>query len=417
MPSAAPDSTATSILTATPCLPSRPCRQPALSRTLTLLFAIAAGISVANVYYAQPLLDALAADFGIATAAVGMVISATQVGSTLALLLLVPLGDLLSRRRLMLWQAAALAVFLLAVTASGSVWMLLAGMLAVGMLGTAMTQGLISYAAALAPPQERGALLGTVQAGVVIGLLLARLVAGLLADVGGWRLVYLCSAAMIAATAIGLARMLPPAPAAAPSMRYGQLLRSMAGLLLRERVLQVRGVLALLMFAAFNIFWSALVLPLSAPPHAMSHGAIGAFGLVGVIGVLGAARAGRWADRGLARYATGGALLLLLLSWLPLVFADTSLWALVAGILLLDLGGQMIHVTNQSLILRAQPQAHSRMVGCYMMFYAVGSGGGALAATHMYAYAGWGGVCVLGAAVSLAALLWWVLTLRLMPRD
>ncbi|OWY26711.1 MFS transporter [Herbaspirillum robiniae] len=409
MPSAAPAPTAPTAIS------TDPCRAPALERAMVLLFAVAAGISVANVYYAQPLLDALAADFGIATASAGVVVTATQAGSTLALLLLVPLGDLLPRRALMLWQAAALALFLLALAASASVWTLLAGMLAAGLLGTAMTQGLIAYAAALSAPSQRGSVLGTVQSGVVIGLLLARVVSGALADLGGWRLVYLCSAALIALLGVVLARTLPPSPAPAAVGGYLRLLASMAALLRHDRALQVRGVLALLMFAVLNVFWSALVLPLSAPPHSMSHGAIGAFGLVGAIGVLGGSRAGRWADRGLAQRASGAALLLLVLSWLPLAFTGASLWALIGGILVLDIGAQMIHVTNQSLILRAHAQAHSRLIGCYMMFYAVGSGGGALAGTHVYASAGWAGVCWLGAAISLAALLWWALTLKWMP--
>lgn len=403
---------------ATPGPSCDPCRAPGLSRARALLFAIAAGISVANVYYAQPLLDVLAADFNIPPGSAGVVVSATQAGSTLALLLLVPLGDLLPRRALMLWQAAALVLFLLALAASSSVWMLLGGMLCAGMLGTAMTQGLIAYAATLAAPSQRGSVLGTVQAGVVIGLLLARVVSGALADLGGWRLVYGCSAGLIAMLGVALAVMLPPSPLL-PSSSVGgylPLLRSMAGLLRHERALQVRGVLALLMFAVLNIFWSALVLPLSAPPYSLSHGAIGAFGLVGAMGVLAGARAGGWADRGLAQHASGAALLLLVAAWWPLSFTDASLWALAGGILVLDIGAQMIHVTNQSLILRTRPDAPSRMIGCYMMFYAAGSGAGALAGTRMYALAGWNGVCLLGAAVSLAALCWWGLTLRLMPR-
>jgi predicted MFS family arabinose efflux permease len=174
----------------------------------------------------------------------------------------------------------------------------------------------------------------------------------------------------------------------------------------------VRGVIALLMFAAFSILWSALVLPLGAPPYNYSHAAIGAFGLVGLAGTLAAARAGHWADRGWAQRVSGGALLVLLLSWLPLAWGLSSLTALVVGILMLDLAIQALQVTNQSVIFRGHAGSHSRLVACYMMFYAVGSGSGALAATSMYDVAGWTGVCWLGAAVSLAALVFWAATLR-----
>jgi MFS family permease len=180
-------------------------------------------------------------------------------------------------------------------------------------------------------------------------------------------------------------------------------------LLRHNRVLQVRGVIALLMFAVFGTFWSALVFLLSAPPYAYSHTAIGAFGLVGLTGALAAARAGRRADQGRAQQTSGLALALMLLSWLPLAWAPHSLAALVAGILALDLAVQALHVTNQSLILQSGTQ-HSRLIGAYMMFYATGSGGGALAATNVYAWAGWSGVCLLGGGLSLAALIFWAIT-------
>lgn len=387
-----------------------------IPRAMVMLFACASGLSVANVYYAQPLLDALAAEFSISQAAVGGVITATQVGCGLALLLLVPLGDRMDRRRLMLLQLGALVLALIGVAIAATPVTLLAGMLAVGLLGTAMTQGLIAYAATAAAPEERGRIVGTTQGGVVIGLLLARVLAGFIADLGGWRMVYFTSATVMAALAFMLWRTLPEQRPTGRLLSYPQLLLSMVSLLSTERVLQIRGMLALLMFAVFNIFWSALVLPLSEPPYSFSHMIIGAFGLVGVVGALAATRAGYWADRGLGQWTTGLALLLLLASWLPLWFTMVSLWALVLGIIILDLAGQAIHVTNQSMIFSTHPEAHSRLVGCYMLFYAVGSGLGAIATTAIYAAAGWAGVCVLGSFVSLLALIFWLVTMRFMPK-
>ncbi|MDU6820678.1 MFS transporter [Leclercia adecarboxylata] len=383
-----------------------------VSTSLAWLFAIASGLSVANVYYAQPLLDALARDFGISHAAVGGVITATQMGCALALLFLVPLGDRVDRRRLMAMQMLALTFALVAVGMAQSTLALLAGMLAVGLLGTAMTQGLIAYAASTAAPHEQGRVVGTAQGGVFIGLLLARVFAGGVSDLAGWRGVYFCAALLMLGIAIPLWRRLPILPPASRTLSYPRLLASMLTLLRQEKVLQVRGMLALLMFAAFNIFWSALVLPLSAPPYNFSHTLIGAFGLAGVVGALAAARAGQWADRGYARQTSGLALLVLLLAWWPLSLMEVSLWALVMGIVLLDLGGQALHVTNQSLIFRTRPDAHSRLVGLYMMFYAVGSGLGAICTTVTYARFGWQGVCTLGASVSLLALVFWWVTQR-----
>ncbi len=383
-----------------------------VSTSLAWLFAIASGLSVANVYYAQPLLDALARDFGISHAAVGGVITATQLGCALALLFLVPLGDRVDRRRLMAMQMLALTFALVAVGMAQSTLALLAGMLAVGLLGTAMTQGLIAYAASAAAPHEQGRVVGTAQGGVFIGLLLARVFAGGVSDLAGWRGVYFCAALLMLGIAIPLWRRLPILPPASRTLSYPLLLASMLTLLRQEKVLQVRGMLALLMFAAFNIFWSALVLPLSAPPYNFSHTLIGAFGLAGVVGALAAARAGQWADKGYARQTSGLALLVLLLAWWPLSLMEVSLWALVMGIVLLDLGGQALHVTNQSLIFRTRPDAHSRLVGLYMMFYAVGSGLGAISTTVTYARFGWQGVCLLGATVSLLALAFWWMTQR-----
>lgn len=382
-------------------------RAVAMPRKLVALFACTSGVSVANVYFAQPLLHRLAAEFGVSPGAVGGVVTATQAGSVLALLLLVPLGDQHDRRRLARLQMMALVLALAGVALARSSFGLMAGMLAVGLLGTAMTQGMIAYAASVATPRERGRVVGAAQAGVVVGLLLARVWSGVIADLVGWRGVYVGSAVVMGALAALIWRQLPAQRASAERLPYFQLVRSTLALLLTDRVLQVRGTLALLMFAVFSIFWSALALPLSAPPLALSHSAIGAFGLLGAVGAFVAGRAGRWADRGWGQRTSAAALVLLLLAWVPLSFLSTSLWWLAAGILLLDVGCQALHVTNQAMIFQGSAEAHSRLVGCYMLFYAVGSGVGALASTAVYAHGGWPGVCVLGAGVSMVALLVW----------
>ncbi|MBZ7273611.1 MFS transporter [Klebsiella grimontii] len=381
-----------------------------MPRSLVWLFALASGLSVANVYYAQPLLDALARDFAISDAAIGGVIAATQIGCAMALLLLVPLGDRVNRRRLIATQVFLLIAALTAVSLASTTVMLLGGMLAVGLLGTAMTQGVIAYAASAASPHEQGRVVGAAQSGVFIGLLLARVFSGGVSDLFGWRGVYIFAALLMLGIALPLWRRLPVLAVASTPLSYPRLLASMLTLLRQEKVLQVRGVLALLMFAAFNIFWSALVLPLSAPPFGFSHTEIGALGLVGAIGALAAGRAGKWADRGYGQRTSAVALVMLLVAWWPLSLMAWSPAALLAGIVLLDLGGQALHVTNQSMIFRTRPEAHSRLVGLYMLFYALGSGLGAVSTTAVYARAGWQGVCLLGASVSLLALLFWLMT-------
>lgn len=383
-----------------------------MSRILLLLLTTASGMSVANIYYAQPLLDAFAADFGITHAAVGGLITATQIGCALALVFLVPLGDMVRRSTLLRVQLAALIMALILIAHARSTMALYAGMLALGVLGTAMTQGLIACAARMANTNERGHVVGTVQGGVLTGLLLARVLAGFVADQTDWRTVYLIAAVAMLVPGVLLWRMLPASPAPANRLSYPALWQSMAMLLLQHRTLQVRGMLAFFLFAALGIFWSAVVLPLHAAPYGYSHTAIGALGLIGAAGAIAATRAGRLSDLGYDRQTTGVALCLLLVSWGALWCLPYALPLFIVGIVLLDIGAQAIHVTNQSLIFREAGDAHSRLVSCYMLFYAAGSGAGALASTIAYEAGGWTGVCVLGAFTSMAALVFWRLTLK-----
>jgi predicted MFS family arabinose efflux permease len=379
---------------------------PALSRGLVVLFAVACGAAVANVYFSQPLLVTIGHDLAIGPALLGGVVTLTQVGYGVGLFFLVPLGDTADRRRLVVIQSLLLVVALVVVATARTATVLLAGMAAVGLLAV-VTQTLVAFAAALAPPARRGQVVGLVTSGVVLGILLARTASGLLADLAGWRSIYLASAALTAVLALILYRVLPRHVEAPAAPSYGQLLRSTVTLFARERPLRRRAVFGLLIFAAFSTLWSSIALPLSAAPYSLSHSAIGALGLIGAAGALAATVAGRLNDRGLSRPTTGVALALLTVSWLPLAATRDSLWALIAGVLLLDLAVQAVHVTNQTLIHARHPAAGSRLIGGYMIFYSIGSATGALAATTLYATAGWAAVCALGAGFSVLGLVLW----------
>jgi predicted MFS family arabinose efflux permease len=383
-----------------------------MSRNVALLFAIACGLAVANIYYAQPLLDAISNEFGITHSSVGIVITITQVCYALGLLLLVPLGDLLNRRWLIAGQMIVSVLALIAVGTAPTSMVLFIGIAAVGLLAV-VTQTLVAFAATLAAPAERGRAVGVVTSGIVIGILLARTFAGVLTDLAGWRSIYLVSAVLTLIMACVLFRVLPHYEHKRESLSYLQLLRSLLTLFAQERILRIRAALALMIFTAFSILWTSLVFPLSAPPLSLSHSAIGAFGLAGVAGALAAARAGRLADRGLGQRTTGVALILLLISWLPISYTQHSLLALIVGIVLLDLAVQAVHVTNQSMILTLRPEARSRLSAGYMIFYSIGSATGSIASTIIYDYFGWNGVCLLGTIVSALALLFWLLTRRL----
>ncbi|MFE5323748.1 MFS transporter [Paenibacillus sp. NPDC056579] len=382
-----------------------------IPRSTALLFAVACGLAVANIYYAHPLLDTLADEFGIAPSSLGAVITVTQLCYASGLLLLVPLGDLWNRRRLIPGQMLLSVLALVAVGTATNRIALFAALACVGLLAV-VTQTIVAFAAASAAPSERGRTVGLVTSGVVIGILLARTVAGTLTDLAGWRSVYLVSAALTLAAAVVLYRVMPSDTQEKTSVPYPQLILSVVMLFMQERVLRIRAVLAFFIFSVFSIFWSSLVLPLSAPPLSLSHTAIGAFGLAGVAGAMAAVRAGRLADRGLGQWTTGISLALLLGSWLLIQYAVQSLVVLALGVVILDLAVQAVHVTNQSMIYAVRPEARSRLTGGYMIFYSIGSAAGSIASTGMYAYAGWKGVCLLGASVSAAGLLYWLMTLR-----
>lgn len=376
-----------------------------LTRGLTLLLAAACALAVATVYCAQPLLESMAQSLGVPSRQVGWVVGATQAGYALGLLLIVPLGDLLDRKRLILAQLLLSALALVAVGLAQHWAALLVAMGMVGLMAV-VVQLMVAQAAILATPAQQGRAVGTVTSGIVLGILLARLVAGVVADLAGWRGVYFAAAGLALLMVALLGWRMPAARPLGQRQRYRALLRSMAVLLRDDRLLRQRGVFALLIFAAFSVLWSSMVLPLSALQ--LTHTQIGLFGLAGVAGALAASRAGRLADRGLGQRTTGLALGLLTLSWLPSLFVGQSLLALVAGVVMLDLAVQAVHVTNQSLLLAGRAEMASRLIGAYMCCYSVGSGVGAVTASWVYGEWGWGAVCGLGAGVSaLAWGYWW----------
>ncbi len=383
-----------------------------MSRYMTLLFAIACGMAVANIYFAHPLLDSLSNEFKISHSTIGIVITITQVCYAIGLLLLVPLGDLLNQKKIIIVQMLLSVFALIIIGCASSSTILFIGIALVGILAT-VTQTLVAYASILAKPSERGRIVGSVTSGVVIGILLARTFAGILTDLAGWRSVYLTSAILLLCVTFLLHRNLPTLEHnKVTTLSYRKLIYSVFLLFVEERLLRIRGILALLIFTSFSILWTSLVLPLSATPHNLSHTAIGAFGLAGVAGALAATKAGQLADKGLGQRTTGIALSLLILSWLLIKSINHSLLLLVFGIILLDLAVQAVHVTNQSMLFTVRPEVRSRLTASYMIFYSIGSATGAILSTNTYAKYGWDGVCILGLSVSACALLFWIITLR-----
>lgn len=381
-------------------------RTPTIGTRMALLLAFVSAVAVANVYYAQPLLDDLGAHLHMSPAALGWVTATTQGGYLIGLILVVPLGDRFDRRRMILAQLAVTAIGLAGAAAAPSAWVFLACSAVFGAASTAV-QVITAFAAAASPADRRGRTVGVVTSGVVIGILLARTVSGFIADLWGWRAVFGVAALAMLAVTVWLARSLPPDTIAKNTVPFRRSMISVIELTLRDRTFRVRSLIGGMLFASFGAAWGAVALPLAADPWHLTPAQIGLFGIVGAAGALGATGAGRWADRGRAQTATGVLLLALLVSWLAIAQTPHSLVMLAIGLLVLDFAGQAVHVINQHLIVEADPAATTRLIGGYMVYYSIGTGTGALAATYAYAHGGWAQTSATGAAFAAAALAVW----------
>jgi predicted MFS family arabinose efflux permease len=377
-------------------------RPASISRGLVLVMATATGVTVAKMYFAQPLLPAIRSSLHLGATVAGLLVTVSQIGYAIGLIFLLPLGDLLERRRLICGLSAVCAVALLALAFSPDAPWLLVASLAVGGL-SALAQILVPFAAGMAADHERGRVVGMVMTGLLLGILLARTVAGLVAAAGGWRAIYVVAAVLMAVQAVALREALPRSTPAV-SLPYRKLLRSVVSVARQEPVLRHRALLGCLTFGAFSVLWTSLAFLLAGAPYHYGSAVIGLFGLVGAAGALAATMAGRLADRGHAAASTRVTAALLLLCWLPMWFGHRSVVALIVGILVLDFATQGMQVTNQSLIYRLNPQARSRINSAYMTVYFAGGAAGSALSAVSYDKSGWAGVCWVGAGFGVAVL-------------
>ena len=376
-----------------------------LSRALILLMATATGLAVASNYYAQPLLHSIAEYFGLSTASAGSIVIAAQLSYGAGLLLLAPLGDLFEQRRLITGMIAIATLGLLISAFSPSLPWLVLGTLLTGLFSV-VAQILVPMAAALSAPEQRGRTVGTLMSGLLLGILLARTAAGLMAELGGWRSIYLLAAGLMAICAIALYRNLPQHHQHA-GLKYPALIASVFRLFVDEPVLRVRSLLGLLSFCLFALFWTPLAFLLAREPYQYPDAVIGLFGLAGAAGALSANWAGRLADRGKGSLGTTVGLVVLLLSWVPLGFAQHSLVALLVGVLLLDLAVQLVHVSNQNAVIALRPEARTRLNAGYITCYFIGGAIGSLLGTQLFQRHGWMGIVVAGLVIGAVALAVW----------
>lgn len=374
------------------------------------VLALVCAVAVATIYAIQPILAMAGADLGLASGSLGVLVAAGQIGYLIGLVLLVPLGDVLNRRRLLIGHLILTGVGAAIVAGAPNGVVAVAGVAVAGLFAV-VVQVTVAYVAAVSAPSERGRTIGAVTSGVVLGILGVRILAGVLGETVGWRAVYALLAVLCVALALMVSATLAPDPRNSGA-RYTRVLASMGRLVRTDRLFLSRGLIAFFLFASFGTLWSGLALPLAAAPWQLGTTQIGLFGLAGLAGALGASRSGRWADSGHAQAITGSALVLLTFSWLLIARTGTTLWPLTVGIVLLDFAVQGVHVSSQHLLTTAHPTRDSSVIGAYMACYSLGSAAGAVTTTWVYTTWGWAACCWTGAAYSLSALAVWGLSPR-----
>ncbi|SEL52551.1 MFS transporter [Rhodococcus maanshanensis] len=377
-----------------------------IGRGLLLLMSVSTGLVAAGNYFAQPLLDVIRQDLELSTSTAAMVVTAAQAGYALGLIMLLPLGDLLERRGLAVALFGATAAFLLMSATAPNGTVLLAGT-ALAAITSVAAQVLVTFAVALADPEHRGRVVGTVMSGLLLGGLLARTVSGMLSEFGGWRTVYFVNAVLLIVVAVLLWRVLPRLHTPA-GMSYPALLRSTVVLFRTEPVLRWRAVIAALSLASFNVFWTSVTFLLVADHYRWSEAVIGLFGLVGVAGTIATPVAGRLADRGYVQWVAGIGTALLAVSWVAIAAGATSLVWLLAGAIALTVAQQSVLNSNQNVIYALAPEIRNRLNSAFMTAFFVGGAAGSALTAVAWVRGGWAGVSALGGALALATFLVWV---------
>jgi predicted MFS family arabinose efflux permease len=377
-----------------------------ISSGMVWLMAIATGLIVANLYFAQPLVGPISQATGLDPGAAGLIVTLTQIGYCLGLIFIVPLGDLVENRKLILCALALTALSLLAAAFSNSAALFLTAAFCIG-LGSVAAQVVVPFAAHLSKPETRGQTVGTVMSGLLLGIMLARPVSSLVTDALGWHAIFVISAIGTGVLALVLRRKLPQR-VPAHAMSYGALLGSMWHLLKTTPILRRRAAYQFCMFGAFSLFWTTVPLELAGPAFGLSQTGIALFALAGVAGAIASPIAGRRADQGKTRSTTAMALGAGLLAFgAPLLFTaggyTAQLALLVCASIVLDMGVSANLVTGQRAIYALGAEVRSRLNGLYMSIFFMGGALGSLLGGWMFAHHGWHGVLLAGLAFPAAA--------------
>lgn len=373
----------------------------AIGRGTLFAMALATGLAVASIYYNQPMLGVMSDAFHDGRVG-GWIPTLTQLGYAAGLLFLLPLGDMLERRKLIVVQFGVLALALTVMAMAPGLAVLAFASVLVGAAAT-VAQQIVPFAAILSAPEKRGAAIGTVMSGLFTGILLSRTLAGLVSSMAGWRAMFWLAVPLAVLGAVLMGRSLP-VHHPARKLRYGDLLGSLIHLWRDEPVLRRAAFTQALLFASFSAFWTTLALRLAQPPLNLGAASAGLFGIVGAVGVAMAPIAGRVADRrGPAPVIALGAAATIV-AWL--VFGlSPGLVGLIVGVIVLDFGVQISLVSNQHVIYGLHPEYKSRLNTLFMTTMFVGGAIGSLLASVAWGHGGWFAVCVLGGVLPVGALL------------
>lgn len=376
----------------------------ALSRRAWLP-AVSYGVTIANLYYCQPLLPEMSRSYSSA-AEVGYLPAAGQLGYALGLVLVVPLGDVVRRRPLVCLLLLVEVVALVVTSVAPTAGVLLAAGTVIGLAGASVVNILVPWTAAHAGEHERGRVIATMLSGGLVGILLSRTIAGLAAEAFGWRALFLAAAVVTLLLTGALARALPPDPAEV-AIGWGAQFRATLDLAVSEPLLRRRSLIGACVFGAFGVFWATVAFLLSGPPYQYGEAEIGLFALAGAAGALMARTVGRAADRGRQRQVTGALLVVGVASFGVMAFGTQGLVWLVAGIVAMDMAVQGVHLLNMSVVYGLVSEARSRVASVYMTIYTLGGVAGAAAGTVAYRLGGWIAVSATGALFMALGLIVW----------
>ena len=377
---------------------------------LSLLMAIACGLIVANIYYAQPLIGPISVSLGLSPAAAGRIVTMCQIGYGLGLLLIVPLGDLFENKRLVLSSVAVCACALLCAAVSLTATTFLIAAFFIGLSSVAV-QMLVPFAVHLAPPGTGGRVVGNMMGGLMFGIMLARPVSSMVTELSSWHAIFYLSAACMILLLILLYRALPERKPDS-KLSYDALIGSMLKLMISSPILRRRALYQACLFGAFSLFWTTVPLLLASPLFGLDQAGIGLFALAGVAGAIAAPIAGRVADRGWIKPATGLAMLSVAIAFLLTQLTgsgSTSALALLTfSAILLDFGMAANMTLGQRAIFLLKPEFRSRLNGMYMSTFFVGGALGSAMGAWSFAYGGWATTAWIGFSLPVVALIYFM---------